>query len=100
MEGSLRLATAEGMYVNFDPSDSSVKASSVDQFGASTIFGISFKETSDGLSKYTLNANLLSECDLACACIYLEVNWWFLPCNGSRFFYFCRQGQAWHLEAY
>ena len=67
VEGSLRLATAEGLYVNFDSSDSSVKASSVDQFGAGTIFSIAFKETSDGLSKYMLNANSLSECDLAWA---------------------------------
>ena len=38
VKGGLRLATAKGMYVSFDSSDSSLKANSVDHFGAGTIF--------------------------------------------------------------
>ena len=67
LKGGLRFATTEGMYVNFDSSDSSLKANSVDQFGAGTIFGIAFNQTGDGLSKYMLKAESLSECDVAWA---------------------------------
>ena len=67
LKGGLRLATTEGMYVNFDSSDSSLKANSVDQFGGGTIFGIAFNQTGDGLSKYMLKAESLSECDVAWA---------------------------------
>ena len=68
LKGGLRLATAEGMYVNFDSSDSSLKANSVDQFGAGTIFGIALNQTEDGLSKRVLKTqSILSECDRAWA---------------------------------
>ena len=67
LKGGLRLATTEGMYVNFDSSDSSLKANSVDQFGGGTIFGIAFNQIGDGLSKYMLKAESLSECDVAWA---------------------------------
>ena len=67
LKGGLRFATTEGMYVNFDSSDSSLKANSVDQFGGGTIFGIAFNQTGDGLSKYMLKAESLSECDVAWA---------------------------------
>ena len=40
LKGGLRLATTEGMYVNFDSSDSSLKANSVDQFGGGTILAL------------------------------------------------------------
>ena len=67
VNGGLRLTTAGGiqMYVRFDSSDSSLRTTSIDQFGACTIFDIAFKRTGDGLSKYTLDAESLSECDIA-----------------------------------
>ena len=61
MDGGLRLATAEGMYVTFDTSEKSLRTNSVDQFGAGSIFGIAFKRTVDRLSQ---NAESLSKHDL------------------------------------
>ena len=68
VSGGLRLTTDLNglqMYVNLDPSDSSLRTTAVDQFGACTIFDIAFKETADVLSKYMLNVEPQSDCDLA-----------------------------------
>ena len=65
--GGLRLATKDGMYVNFDSNDNSLRADCVEQFGANTIFGVTFKQIVDGLSQFMLNAETLSERDLALA---------------------------------
>lgn len=67
VKGGLRLATKDGMYICFDFSDSSLKANSVDQFGACAIFGIAFQQSDDGLSQFMLTAESLSECELAWA---------------------------------
>ena len=66
-KGGLRLVADTGMYVTYDSSDNSLRATAVDQNGAGTIFGIAFKQTADGLSLYMLNADSLSECELAMA---------------------------------
>ena len=64
MDGSLRLATAEGMYVTLDIGGNSLRANSMDHLGAGSIFGIAFKRTTDRLSQ---DANSLSDHDLAWA---------------------------------
>ena len=68
VSGGLRLTTDLNgiqMYVNLDPSDSSLKVTTIDQFGACTIFDIAFKQTADALSKYMLNVQSQSDCELA-----------------------------------
>ena len=64
VDGGLRLATAEGMYVTFDSSSRSLTANSVDHFGADTIFGIAINHITDRLPQ---NEELLSKLDLAWA---------------------------------
>ena len=72
--GSLRLATKDGMYVKFDSNDNSLRADCVDQFSANTIFGVAFKQISDGLSQFMLNAHSLSKHDLALASLIWKLS--------------------------
>ena len=64
MSGGLRITTVEGLYIHFVSNDSSLRATSVDQFGACTIFNITLKQI-DELSKYS--ARSLNACELAWA---------------------------------
>ena len=45
-KGGLRLATVVGMYVSFDSSDNSLRATSTSHFGAGTMFGVALQQTS------------------------------------------------------
>ena len=68
--GGLRLTAvtpAGEIYIHFDSSDSSLRTTSIDQFGACTIFDIALTQTDNGYSKYALDVESLSECDLAWA---------------------------------
>ena len=64
VSGGLRITTVEGLYIHFVSNDSSLRATSVDQFGACTIFNITLKQI-DELSKYS--ARSLNACELAWA---------------------------------
>ena len=62
--GGLRITTVEGLYIHFVCSDSSLRATSVDQFSACTTFNITLKQI-DKLSKYSTRS--LSACELTWA---------------------------------
>lgn len=70
MSGGLWLTTqtpAGPIYVHFDSSDSSLRTTSIDNFGACTIFDIALTQTDNRYSKYALDVESLSDCDLAWA---------------------------------
>ena len=61
MNGGLRLtANLDGgqMYVHLDSSDNSLKTTTIDQFGACTIFDLAFNQIGDRLSKYNNNLEM------------------------------------------
>ena len=52
------------MYVHLDSSDNSLKTTTIDQFGACTIFDLAFNQIGDRLSKYKKNVEM-SNCEVA-----------------------------------
>ena len=84
--GGLRLATKDGMYINFDSNDNSLRANYVDPFGANTIFGVAFKQIGDVLSQFMLNVETLSKHDLALASLIWKLSGGFFLAIGLNSF--------------
>ena len=66
VSGGICLSVSMGLYVRIDSNDNSIKAESVDNYGASTIFEISLIKTESYELKYRISVQL-SECDMAWA---------------------------------